>query len=122
MQEDGAAVLVRPEGFADLDRACALLAGAARAAREIVDEIAGQPVWGLGEVTPRLISARTVVDRFRECGAQVGAALAGHDRIAGEIAQALVLVRDRMCAVDAASAAALRGLESPGRSAMSRGA
>lgn len=122
MQESNVALMVRPEEFADLDRACAVLAGAARAARRIVEDTADRERWGLGESTPGLVSARTVVDRFRQCGAEIAAALAEHDRIAGEIARALLLVRERMCAIDTETAAGLRDPEVPVRHSVSRSA
>ncbi|TDP38702.1 hypothetical protein [Nocardia ignorata] len=94
------AVVVRPEEFAGIDRACVMFLEVVESVSLLAGQISSQMHWGLGEGDGRLISGPTLVGRFRETAEAVGAAMETHRRIVGDFREAHRLARDRLVAVD----------------------
>ncbi|MEV0435093.1 hypothetical protein [Nocardia sp. NPDC050413] len=94
------AVVVRPEEFAGIDRACVMFLEVVENVSLLAGQICSQTHWGLGEGDGRLISGPALVGRFRETAGVVAAAMETHRRIVGDIREAHRLARDRLVAVD----------------------
>ncbi|RJO69925.1 hypothetical protein D5S18_28990 [Nocardia panacis] len=95
-----------PEEFIYLDRDCDFFKEAIRRCQQTMDSISTQQHWGLGEGNQRLISANTLVNRFKTKakgagdGNSVWDALQKHYQIVEDIQEAHQLVRARMMQAD----------------------
>lgn len=94
------AVVVWPEEFAGIDRACVTLLEVVERVSLLAGQIRSQTHWGLGEGDGRLISGPALVGRFREAAEAVGAAMEAHRRIVGDLREVYRIARDRLVAVD----------------------
>jgi len=109
---EGAAVLeMRPEEFIYIDRDCEYFKTVIQQIQGIADLIAGQVHWGLGESNTSMVSAGTVVDRFKlkAKGAAdrnaVWEVMEQHFKIVEDIQEIHRIARDRMMEADSEFAA-----------------
>ncbi|MEU2088440.1 hypothetical protein ACWDSF_18415 [Nocardia beijingensis] len=99
------------EDFIYIDRDCEYFKTAIRSIQRHMDFVSRQPHWGLGEGDGNLVSAQTLVDRFREKarGAKdsnsVYQIMEDHYRIVEDIQEVHRIVRDRIMQVDSNFAA-----------------
>ncbi|KAF0845799.1 hypothetical protein [Nocardia caishijiensis] len=96
----GSALVVCPEEFAGIDRACVEFLEVIERVSEASARIGSQTRWGLGEGDARLISGPALVARFRATADAVCVAMAVHRRIVDDIRDAHRMVHDRMVAAD----------------------
>lgn len=110
-REGQVSVELTPEDFVYIDRDCQFFKDAIRDIQEVADTIHRQDHWGLGEQEDRLVSATTLVDRFRkkanqaEDGNSVWQIMEEHHQIVEDIQEVHRLVRERMMQADSAFAA-----------------
>ncbi|MGV9780498.1 MULTISPECIES: hypothetical protein [Nocardia] len=110
-REGSVSVTMKPEDFIYIDRDCEYFKQAIQAIQSIMDEVSHDRPWGLGEANPDLISAATVVDRFR--GKAKGAGdnnsvwkvMEEHYRIVEDIQEVHRIARERMMQADSSFAA-----------------
>ncbi|MGW4324536.1 hypothetical protein ACWEKR_01450 [Nocardia sp. NPDC004573] len=99
------------EDFIYIDRDCEYFKIAIRSIQRSMDFVSRQPHWGLGEGNGDLISAGTLVDRFKEKarGAKdlnsVHQIMEDHYRIVEDIQEVHRLARDRIMQADSDFAA-----------------
>lgn len=111
-----ATVTMKPEEFVYIDRDCEFFKGAIRQIQGLAEQIARQPTWGLGENTAKMVSGKTVVDRFKEKAKQskdsndVYAIMDQHYKIVEDIQEAYRAVRERMMQADSEFAASFNQL------------
>ncbi|MGW4844040.1 hypothetical protein [Nocardia brasiliensis] len=111
-----AAVTMKPEEFVYIDRDCEFFKGAIRQIQGLAEQVSRQPTWGLGENTEKMVSGRTVVDRFKEKAKEskdsndVYAIMEQHYKIVEDIQQAYHEVRKRMMQADSEFAASFTRL------------
>ena len=104
-------ISMRPEEFIYLDRDCDYFKNTILQIQRIAEEISGHSVWGLGEANDDMVSARTMVGRFKvkAKGApdqnDVYAIMEQHYRIVEGIQEAHRIVRDKLMETDSAFAA-----------------
>ncbi|MCP2279026.1 hypothetical protein [Nocardia amikacinitolerans] len=104
-------VALKPEDFVYIDRDCEYFKGVIRQIQTIMDGVSRQESWGLGEGVNELVSAQTVVNRFKKKarGADdrnsVHHIMEEHHRIVEDIQQVHRLVRERMMQADSNFAA-----------------
>ncbi|WP_378738806.1 hypothetical protein [Nocardia brasiliensis] len=100
------AVEMKPEDFVYVDRDCEYFKRTILRIQRIADEISGQPYWGLGEATDKMVSGKTVVDRFKQKAKQaadsnnVYAIMEQHYKIVEDIQQVYRSARERMMQAD----------------------
>lgn len=110
-REGRLAIGLNPEDFVYIDRDCNFFKDQIRDIQQIVDDVSRQEHWGLGETNDRMISARTLVARFKEKakgagdGNSVWQIMEQHYRIVEDIQEVHRLVRERMMQEDSAFAA-----------------
>ncbi|MFI6212882.1 hypothetical protein ACIBCD_12880 [Nocardia brasiliensis] len=111
-----ATVTMKPEEFVYIDRDCEFFKGAIRQIQGLAEQVSRQPTWGLGENTEKMVSGRTVVDRFKEKAKEskdsndVYAIMEQHYKIVEDIQQAYHEVRERMMQADSEFAASFTRL------------
>ncbi|MEV0338733.1 hypothetical protein AB0H49_06865 [Nocardia sp. NPDC050713] len=99
-------IALKPEDFVYIDRDCELFKESILEIRRIMNEVARQDRWGLGEGNKEMVSASTVVSRFRskasgaEDGNSVVKIMDEHYRIIEDIQEVHRLVRERMMQTD----------------------
>ncbi|MBF6170566.1 hypothetical protein [Nocardia blacklockiae] len=103
-----------PQAFLALDRAMEQRKTEIRAIQQLVQRVDQHEVWGLGEQSPVLTSARTLVGRFRAKGAGGDAsaydALEGHWQVADEVQSLFRTIRERLQQTDSEFAARFRAI------------
>ncbi|MFR9767367.1 hypothetical protein [Nocardia sp. SC052] len=110
-QEGQFSVEMKAEDFIYLDRDCDYFKDNIRDIQSIMNEVARQPHWGLGEQADGMVSAQTLVDRFKKKANladdrnSVSEILDDHYRIVEDIQQTYRIVRDRMMQADSEFAA-----------------
>ncbi|WP_280194912.1 hypothetical protein [Nocardia farcinica] len=103
-------VTMRPEEFVYIDRDCEYFKNAIRAIQSIMDRVSKQTTWGLGEGNSELVSAGTVVERFKKKangagdGNSVWKIMEEHYRIVEDIQATYRTVRERIMEADSAFA------------------
>lgn len=111
-----ATVRLSPEEFVHIDRDCESFKRTIRKIQSTINSVADQPEWGLGENHGKLLSAETVVGRFRkkanhaEDGNSVYEVMEQHYRIVEDIQEVHRIVRQRMMETDAEFASAFQRL------------
>ncbi|MGY4102830.1 hypothetical protein ACW2Q0_25210 [Nocardia sp. R16R-3T] len=117
-KEGELAIEMRPEDFIYIDRDCQYFKEAIRNVQKTMKEVAEQTHWGLGESNDRLVSARTLVDRFKkkakgaEDGNSVWEIMEQHYKIVEDIQEVHRIIRERMMQADSDFAAKFTSLES----------
>ncbi|MGY1979099.1 hypothetical protein [Nocardia gipuzkoensis] len=97
---------MKAEDFVYIDRDCNFFKEAIRDIQTTVADIAREEKWGLGEKVEGMVSATTVVERFRmkangaTDGNSVYKILEDHYRIVEDIQETYKIVRDRMMQSD----------------------
>ncbi|MBF6217885.1 hypothetical protein IU479_07155 [Nocardia abscessus] len=97
---------MKAEDFVYIDRDCNFFKEAIRDIQTTVADIAREEKWGLGEKVEGMVSATTVVERFRmkangaTDGNSVYTILEDHYRIVEDIQETYKIVRDRMMQSD----------------------
>ncbi|AXK88973.1 hypothetical protein SAMN05421776_105209 [Nocardia farcinica] len=115
-REGALSVAMTPEDFVYIDRDCEFFKNTIRQIQRHVANISEQSHWGLGEDNAELVSARTVVERFRkkardgDRGNSVWAIMEQHYQIVEDIQAVYRLVRERMMQADSEFASALTTL------------
>ncbi|WP_228542174.1 hypothetical protein [Nocardia sp. XZ_19_369] len=105
------AVEMNPEDFVYIDRDCQFFKDTIRDIQEIMDNVSRQDHWGLGEKEDKMVSATTLVDRFRKKangagnGNSVWQIMEEHHRIVEDIQEVHRVVRERMMQADSNFAA-----------------
>ncbi|MEV4126701.1 hypothetical protein [Nocardia sp. NPDC049707] len=116
-REGQLAIELRPEDFIYIDRDCEYFKEVIQNIQTVMDGVAGQKHWGLGEDNDRLVSARTLVDRFKkkangaDDGNSVFAIMEQHYKIVEDIQEVHRIIRDRMMQADSDFAAEFTSLE-----------
>ncbi|MBF6229864.1 hypothetical protein IU436_01255 [Nocardia farcinica] len=111
IREGSATVQMSPEDFVYIDRDCEYFKATIRQIQLLAQRIADQSSWGLGEGNERLVSAGTIVARFRgkAMGAVDGNAvhevMEQHYRIVEDIQEVHRIARERMMEADSSFAA-----------------
>lgn len=104
-------IQMSPEDFVYIDRDCQYFKDAIRKIQRYMDLVSGQSHWGLGEGNGDMVSAETLVDRFKKKarGAEdrnsVHQIMEDHYRIVEDIQEVHRLARDRIMQVDSDFAA-----------------
>jgi hypothetical protein len=99
-------VELKPEDFVYIDRDCEYFKGVIRQIQRIMDGVSRQGHWGLGEKHDPMVSARTVVDRFKkkangaDDGNSVFAIMDEHYRVVEDIQEVHRVIRERMMQAD----------------------
>ncbi|WP_051186446.1 hypothetical protein [Nocardia tenerifensis] len=110
-REGQLAVQMKPEDFVYIDRDCDYFKRTIQRIQRIAEEVSGQPSWGLGESNRQMVSAGTVVDRFKgkaktaKDGNDVYAVMEQHYKIVEDIQTTYRSVRERMMQADSNFAA-----------------
>ncbi|MFI9403611.1 hypothetical protein [Nocardia sp. NPDC052316] len=105
-REGQLAVEMKPEDFVYIDRDCDYFKRTIQRIQTIADEVSNQPSWGLGETNNQMVSAGTVVDRFRQKAKQakdgndVYTVMEQHYKIVDDIQSVYRSVRERMMQAD----------------------
>ncbi|MFB8277164.1 hypothetical protein [Nocardia colli] len=100
------AVAMKPEDFVYIDRDCEYFKRTIQHIQTIADEVSNQPNWGLGETNKQMVSAGTVVDRFKgkakkaTDGNDVYTVMEQHYLIVEDIQTTFRSVRERMMQAD----------------------
>ncbi|MGY1895749.1 hypothetical protein [Nocardia gipuzkoensis] len=100
-----------PEDFIYIDRDCDYFKIAIRKVQAVMEVVSQQEHWGLGEGSSDMVSAQTLVDRFKKKarGAEdrnsVHQIMEDHYRIVEDIQEVHRVVRDRMMQADSNFAA-----------------
>lgn len=109
---DGQANLeMRAEDFVYIDRDCEFFKDAIRNIQRAMDIVSQQTHWGLGESNSDMVSASTLVDRFKkkargaEDGNSVYQIMELHFRIVQDIQEVHRIARDRLMQADSNFAA-----------------
>jgi hypothetical protein len=116
-REGQLAVDMNAEDFVYIDRDCNFFKDAIRDIQTTVADIARAERWGLGEKSEGMVSASTVVERFRTKangapdGNSVYQILEDHYRIVEDIQETYRIVRDRMMQADSDFAAEFSRLD-----------
>ncbi|WP_433726069.1 hypothetical protein ACQP0C_32115 [Nocardia sp. CA-129566] len=111
------AIEMKPEDFIYIDRDCQYFKDAIRKIQRTMREVSEQQHWGLGENNDRLVSARTLVDRFKkkakgaDDGNSVWEIMEQHYKIVEDIQQVHRTIRERMMQADSDFAAEFTSLE-----------
>lgn len=106
-----ATVALSPEEFVYIERDCESFKRTIRKIQSTINSVADHPEWGLGENHGQLVSAATVVGRFREKanrapdGNSVYEIMEQHYKIVEDIQEVHRQVRRRMMDADAEFAA-----------------
>ncbi|WP_327119800.1 hypothetical protein OHB12_14545 [Nocardia sp. NBC_01730] len=104
-------IQMMPEDFIYIDRDCEYFKDVIQKIQRSMDVVSQQEHWGVGEGNNEMISARTIVDRFRKKarGAEdrnsVYQVMDDHYRIVEDIQAVYRTVRDRMIQADSNFAA-----------------
>ncbi|MBF6203009.1 hypothetical protein IU483_02635 [Streptomyces gardneri] len=104
-------VAMKAEDFVYIDRDCNYFKDAIRRIQVIMNEVGRHDQWGLGEKTEGMVSARTLVGRFKKKASladdrnSVFEILDDHYRIVEDIQDTYKIVRDRMMQADSDFAA-----------------
>ncbi|WP_338773246.1 hypothetical protein V7968_17320 [Nocardia vulneris] len=104
--EGNLAVTMTPEDFVYIDRDCEYFKGVMRQIQRIMAEVSDQKHWGLGEDNAPMVSARTLVDRFKtkargaKDGNSVWELMEQHYRIVEDIQTVHRTIRERMMQAD----------------------
>ncbi|QXN95441.1 hypothetical protein KV110_10125 [Nocardia iowensis] len=105
-REGQLAVEMKPEDFIYIDRDCEYFKRTIQRIQTIADGVSNQPNWGLGETNNQMVSAGTVVDRFKtkakltKDGNDVFAIMEQHYKIVEDIQAVYRLARERMMQAD----------------------
>ncbi|WP_406280402.1 hypothetical protein OH799_14145 [Nocardia sp. NBC_00881] len=100
-----------PEDFIYIDRDCEYFKDSIRQIQRSMDIVSQQEHWGLGESNGDMVSASTLVGRFKkkargaEDGNSVYQIMEDHFRIVEDIQEVHRIVRDRIMQVDSSFAA-----------------
>ncbi|MBF6139485.1 hypothetical protein IU444_01275 [Nocardia farcinica] len=111
VREGSATVEMKPEDFVYIDRDCEYFKAAIQKIQGIADLISAQQPWGLGEENQDLVSAGTVVNRFRQKAKGAGddnsvwQVMEEHYRIVEDIQEVHRIARERMMQADSSFAA-----------------
>jgi len=111
VREGDASVAMSPEDFIYVDRDCEFFKQTIQRIRYVADEISRQSHWGLGEESSGMVSAQTVVDRFKKKGNgaddsnSVWQVMDQHLRIVEDIQEVHRIARERMMQADSGFAA-----------------
>ncbi|MGX1778023.1 hypothetical protein ACWIGW_38365 [Nocardia brasiliensis] len=109
-REGQVTVEMTPEDFVYIDRDCRFFKDAIRDIQKVADSIQRQDHWGLGEQVDRLVSATTLVDRFRKKangaadGNSIWQIMEQHHQIVEDIQEVHRVIRERMMQADSAFA------------------
>ncbi|MFC8527540.1 hypothetical protein [Nocardia sp. NPDC057227] len=115
-QDGHMSIAMSAEDFIHVERDCEHFKAAIQDIQAIADQIARQPHWGLGENNDPMISARTVVDRFKAKANEAGDGnsvyeiMEQHYKIVEDIQEVHRIVRQRMMDTDAEFAAEFQRL------------
>ncbi|WP_238815808.1 hypothetical protein [Nocardia brasiliensis] len=110
-REGNLTVTLTAEDFVYIDRDCEYFKGVIRQIQRIMAEVSDQKHWGLGENNAPMVSARTLVDRFKSKargagdGNSVWELMEQHFRIVEDIQAVHRAIRERMMQADSAWAA-----------------
>ncbi|MBF6226762.1 hypothetical protein IU470_16830 [Nocardia abscessus] len=110
-QEGQFSVAMKAEDFIYIERDCNYFKDAIRRIQVIMNEVGRHDQWGLGEKTDGMVSANTLVDRFKKKANMaddrnsVSEILDDHYRIVEDIQATYKIVRDRMMQSDSEFAA-----------------
>ncbi|WP_433662994.1 hypothetical protein ACQPW1_13145 [Nocardia sp. CA-128927] len=97
---------MKAEDFVYIDRDCQYFKEAIREIQRSADAIYRQDRWGLGETEDKMVSAQTLVDRFRKKanqaadGNSVWQIMEEHYRIVEDIQEVHRVIRERMMQAD----------------------
>ncbi|WP_067859589.1 hypothetical protein [Nocardia shimofusensis] len=111
VREGGATVAMNPENFIYIDRDCEYFKGVINRITMIADAVSLQSHWGLGEGNTKMVSGRTLVDRFKgkangsADGNSVWQIMQDHLRIVEDIQEFHRIARERMMQADSDFAA-----------------
>ncbi|MGK8512168.1 hypothetical protein ACRS5S_30530 [Nocardia asiatica] len=111
-------IQMSPEDFIYIDRDCEHFKIAIRKVQAVMELVSQQQHWGLGEGSGDMVSAQTLVDRFKKKarGAEdrnsVHQIMEDHYRIVEDIQEVHRVVRDRMMQADSNFAADFNRLNS----------
>ncbi|WP_433578687.1 hypothetical protein [Nocardia brasiliensis] len=100
------AIKLRAEDFVYIDRDCDYFKNAIRMIQSIMIDVANEDFWGLGEKNEKMVSARTLVQRFQKKadgaadGNSVYAIMEQHYKIVDDIQEVHRVVRERMMQAD----------------------
>lgn len=106
-----ATVSMNPEDFVYIDRDCEYFKAMIRRIQTVADGISRHSQWGIGEGNSRMVSAGTVVSRFKEKAKGAGGGnavyeiLEQHLRIVEDIQEVHRIARNRMMEADSNFAA-----------------
>ncbi|MEV6321648.1 hypothetical protein AB0M45_10680 [Nocardia sp. NPDC051787] len=104
-------IQMSPEDFIYVDRDCEYFKDAIQTIQASMDRVSQQTHWGLGEGDDKMVSARTLVDRFKrkargaDDGNSVYEIMENHFRIVEDIQEVHRIVRDRIMQADSNFAA-----------------
>ncbi|MCP2298214.1 hypothetical protein APR11_004655 [Nocardia amikacinitolerans] len=110
-REGYVSVEMKPEQFIYIDRDCQYFKETIRQIQTIMEGVSNQEPWGLGEGNNRMVSAQTVVNRFRkkaktaDDGNAVWEIMEQHYRIVEDIQEVHRIARERMMQADSNFAA-----------------
>ncbi|WP_405161838.1 hypothetical protein OG203_36845 [Nocardia sp. NBC_01499] len=111
VREGQATVEMKPEDFVYIDRDCEYFKRLIRRVQGIAEQVSRQESWGLGEKTTKMVSGKTVVDRFKQKAKQAGdgndvyAILDQHYKIVEDLQEVHKTARERMMQADSNFAA-----------------
>ncbi|TQM31835.1 hypothetical protein [Nocardia bhagyanarayanae] len=111
VRDGSVSVEMKPEEFIYIDRDCEYFKDCIRQIQTIMDQVSRQDGWGLGEKNDEMVSAQTLVDRFKKKarGAEDGNAvyeiMNHHFRIVEDIQETHRIARERMMQADSDFAA-----------------
>ncbi|QIS07292.1 hypothetical protein F5X71_09460 [Nocardia brasiliensis] len=115
-REGRLAIELKAEDFVYIDRDCEYFKDAIQKIQRTMDLVAQQDHWGLGEANDLMVSASTLVGRFKEKangakdGNSVYAIMEMHYKIAEDIQEVHRLVRERMMQADSTFASDINRL------------
>ncbi|MFI5537784.1 hypothetical protein ACIA5H_15470 [Nocardia sp. NPDC051900] len=110
-REGQLSVAMKAEDFIYIDRDCNYFKDAIRRIQVVMNEVSRHEQWGLGETTEGMVSANTLVSRFKKKANladdrnSVSEILDDHYRIVEDIQETYKIVRDRMMQSDSDFAA-----------------
>ncbi|GAB2696972.1 hypothetical protein [Nocardia thraciensis] len=110
----GVSLQVDPQAFLALDQAMDKRKTDIRTMQQSMQQVGQHESWGVGERSPVLTSAHTIVRRFREAGSggpnSAYEALEGHWQVADQIQSLFRTIRERLEQTDAEFADRIRAL------------
>ncbi|WP_040797159.1 hypothetical protein [Nocardia higoensis] len=116
VREGAATVSMKPEDFIYIDRDCEYFKDVIRSIQITMDSVSRESRWGLGEANTKMVSAGTVVTRFKEKangaggGNSVYQIMEQHLKIVEDIQEVHRIARERMMEADSEFASSFNEL------------